>query len=221
MENTMQDTIHILQFSCGNKRLINTTAPFIGKEIILWLSGIKQREGFVETKKHLNEAGENIYFKDIMPVSAWQWDMYMYSIKHGIAPDARFIAQLNQFNEMIGGDERVDDAIKKSNHLKPYNPLCPGEDSLNLYTWRVSGLIGMSYYRQKDEWSISGIIPETGFSGSYWLRKRKKDIELMKKWVEDDSDEDSDADNGVAQYLDGTGYPDELDDADEDDGFDD
>ena len=155
---------HVLKFSCGGKRVINST-DFIGKEIILLLSGIKQREGFKKPIQHINHHGENIYFKKIMPVTALQWDMYMYSIIHLIVFDYRYLGELIKFNQMIGGDERVDKAIVNSN--KFYNPMCPLEDHKKLYVWRPVKIGDMYLYNY--EWSVTKTI---GFL-DYWIRKLK------------------------------------------------
>ena len=157
-------SIHVLKFSCGGKRLINSI-DFIGKEIILWLSGIKLHKGFNKSIKYLNWYGENIYFKKIMPVTVLQWDMYMYSIIHSIVFDYRYLGELTKFNEMIGGDERVDEAIKNSNKI--YNPMCPMEDYKKKYIWRPVKTVDLIIY--DDEWSVTKPI---GFL-DYWICKLK------------------------------------------------
>ena len=109
-------SIHTLVFSCGNKRIIHDIENFIGKEIILWLTGIKERSAdgaLAPTKKHLNELGENVYFKDIIPITVVHWDMYMYTLKQNCVPDPNYIIYLVQFNEIIGGDSRIDKVITK------------------------------------------------------------------------------------------------------------
>lgn len=145
--------MNILHFSCGSKRAVSL--PFIGKEIILWLSGIDTREGFAIGKKKINESGEYIYFKDIMPVSALQWDSYMFCIKYESLPINCDIIGLSQFNEMIGGDERVDEVIKKNTLV--YNPMKPSEDIKKSYIWRIysDGSWG-------DDWSVTS---------KDWMRK--------------------------------------------------
>ena len=170
------NNIHVLLFCCGNKRAIDLNKPFIGKEVILWLTGIKQRDDagmLAETKKYLNEIGEYIYFKDIMPVSAWQWDMYMYSVKHKVAPDYRYIHALNQFNEMIGGDERVDEAIGICNKHTPYNPITPSDDWKNKYIWRAISNSYMYNYNNKNEWSVTSKVDNTSINIEYWIRKER------------------------------------------------
>ena len=160
---------YVLQFSCCGKRVINVN-DFIGKEIILFLSGIKQREGFKKPIQHINHHGENIYFKKIMPVTARQWDLYMYSIIHFIVFDYRYLGELIRFNEMIGGDERVDKAIENSN--KFYNPQCSLEDYKKLYIWRPMRMTSFQPKFDSDEWSVTKSI---GFSTvDFWVRKLKK-----------------------------------------------
>jgi len=158
-------SIQVLKFSCGGKRIVNST-DFIGKEIILWLSGIKPHKDFNKCVKYLNCYGENIYFKKIMPVNVRQWDMYMYSIINLIVFDYRYLPELVKFNEMIGGDERVDKAIANSN--KFYNPMCPLEDYKKLYVWRPVKIGDMYMYNY--EWSVT---KNNGFI-YYWICKLRK-----------------------------------------------
>ena len=160
---------HVLQFSCYGKRVINVN-DFIGKEIILLLSGIKQREGFKKPIQHLNHLGENIYFKKIMPVTARQWDMYMYSIIHLIVFDYRYLSELIKFNEMIGGDERVDKAIENSNKI--YHPMSPPEDYRKRYIWRPMRITSFTPQFDNDEWNVT--IPIGYSSIDYWMRKLRK-----------------------------------------------
>jgi len=160
---------YVLQFSCYGKRIVNIN-DFIGKEVILWLCGIKPRPGFKKSNKHINHFGENIYFRKIMPVSALQWDLYMYSITHYIVFDYRYLVELIKFNEMIGGDERVDKAIENSN--KCYNPMCAAEDYRKLYIWRPMRLTSNSTQFNGDEWTTTKPI---GYSTiDFWMRKLKK-----------------------------------------------
>jgi hypothetical protein len=170
------NSIHTLVFSCGNKRIIHDIENFIGKEVILWLTGIKERSAdgaLAPTKKHLNELGENVYFKDIIPISVIHWDMYMYTLKQNCVPDPNYIIYLVQFNEIIGGDSRIDKVIAIINENKSYNPLCPEQDFKKKYQWTVSVEAGIRQYITKG-WSVSSNLdPQSAIMASYWLRKLK------------------------------------------------
>jgi len=188
---------HVLQFSCYGKRIINVN-DFIGKEIILLLSGIKQREGFKKPIQHINHHGENIYFKKIMPVTALQWDMYMYSIIHLIVFDYRYLGELIKFNQMIGGDERVDKAIENSNKI--YNPMSPVEDYRKRYIWRPMRITSFTPQFNNDEWSTT--IPIGYSSIDYWMRKLNKNVCYicgMDVEVEDGEDEEDEEDEDVEE----------------------
>ena len=168
------NSIHTLVFSCGNKRIIHDIKNFIGKEIILWLTGIKERSGdglLAPTKKHLNDLGENVYFKDVIPITVIHWDMYMYTLKQNCLPDPNYIIYLVQFNEIIGGDSRIDKVITMINQNKSYNPLCPGQDFKKEYQWAVSVETGIRQYITNG-WSVcSKLDPQSAMLSSFWLRK--------------------------------------------------
>ena len=107
-------SIHVLKFSCGGKRLINSI-DFIGKEIILWLSGIKLHKGFNKSIKYLNWYGENIYFKKIMPVLETMAEIGMPLLIHGEVTDK----EIDIFDrEKVFIDQKLDFICKELPELK-------------------------------------------------------------------------------------------------------
>tara|TARA_B100001063_G_scaffold245953_1_gene283230 strand:+ start:500 stop:1054 length:555 start_codon:yes stop_codon:yes gene_type:complete len=177
---TDEEKIFTLVFNDDKKRIINLNT-FIGSEMILILLGFKQYDEMKKAKIRKNSANELIYFKDYLSVSSDMWDIYMCTLKQGIMyKGEENMKNLIEFNEIIGGDKRIDMLLEEYNKemiIKENNPKEPNLDLKEEFIWRPCSISRIREYEDYDEWTCTGIIKTSKHNNNkeslFWMRKKK------------------------------------------------
>lgn len=179
------EKIFTLVFSDEKKRIINLDS-FIGSDMILILLGFKQYNEMKQATIRKNSGNELIYFKDFLPVTSGMWDLYMYCLRQGIMyKDYENIKSLIEFNEIIGGDKRIDLLLEDFNKeitIKENNPKEPNEDTKEEFIWRPCSIFRIREYEDYDDWTCTGLINTNKYNNSketlFWMRKKKLKEEM-------------------------------------------
>lgn len=149
---------------------------FAGKKTILWLLGIESHPNMKKSEMKFNDNHQLIYFKEIMPILSEYWDIYLEVLKYSIIKDESQKRKLILFNNMIGGDSKIDSVIlkyiehKKNEEL--YNPINPTEDIYVRFDWRPCHSDKIAEYSEK--WNVTGIGHDKTLYPIFWMRKKKE-----------------------------------------------
>ena len=176
------EKIFTLVFSDNQKRIINLNT-FVGCDMILILLGFKQYNEMKQAPIRKNSGNELIYFKDFLPVTSEMWDLYMYTLKQGVMyRDYENIKKLIEFNEIIGGDKRIDVLLEEFNKeivIKENNPKEPNDDLKEEFIWRPCSIFRIGEYEDYDDWTCTGLINTHKYNKNnskeilFWMRKKK------------------------------------------------
>ena len=172
-------TLHeVLIFSDGENRLFKPD-NFHSNNFVLQLLGLKQYNSeikLLKTPVYRDLQNNIIYFRDILPISSTQWDIYMNAVRFG---DVRQ-EDLNELKAVInifGGDPDVETIIhnmtKESIEHKYLYPLNPEYDIYNLYIFKIASIAQLSWPIYAD-YTVAHSLDETPLNPSklYWIRKQ-------------------------------------------------
>jgi hypothetical protein len=172
-------TLHeVLIFSDGENRLFKPD-NLHSNNFILQLLGLKQYNSeikLLKTPVYRDLQNNIIYFRDILPISSTQWDIYMNAVRFG---DVRQ-EDLNELKAVInifGGDPDVETIIhnmsKEPIEHKYLYPLKPEYDIYNLYIFKITSIAQLSWPIYAD-YTVAHSLDETPLNPSklYWIRKQ-------------------------------------------------
>lgn len=172
-------TLHeVLIFSDGENRLFKPD-NFNSNNFILQLLGLKQYNSeikLLKTPVYRDLQYNIIYFRDILPISSTQWDIYMNAVRFG---DVRQ-EDLNELKAVInifGGDPDVETIIhnmtKEPIEHKYLYPLKSEYDIYNLYIFKIASIAQLSWPIYAD-YTVTHSLDETPLNPSklYWIRKQ-------------------------------------------------
>tara|TARA_B100000674_G_C37650830_1_gene827856 strand:- start:208 stop:744 length:537 start_codon:yes stop_codon:yes gene_type:complete len=169
----------ILIFSDGEKRILKPDS-FHNNNFVLQLLGLKQYNSeikLLETPVYRDLQNNIIYFRDILPISSTQWDIYMKAVRFGdvIQED---LDELKTVINIFGGDPHVETIIhnmvnENKIESKYLYPRSPQEDKYGLYNFKVAKLNDLNQSCFKD-YTITGMVSletsQPSLSTIYWIR---------------------------------------------------
>jgi len=170
----------ILIFSDGNKRVFKPDC-FNTDNFVLQLLGLKQYKteiNLLETPVYRDLQNNITYFRDILPVSSTQWDVYMNAVRYG---DVKLdnLDELKNIINIFGGDPQVEQIIhnimkKETIEHKYLFPSNPEENIYDLYTFKQANIHCLSWPIYEN-YTVTQPISDTPSNNDklYWLRKSK------------------------------------------------
>lgn len=173
-------TLHeVLIFSDGENRLFKPD-DFHSNNFVLQLLGLKQYNSeikLLKTPVYRDLQNNIIYFRDILPISSTQWDIYMNAVRFG---DVRQ-EDLNELKAVInifGGDPDVEKIIHNMTKKEPIEhkylyPLKPEYDIYNLYIFKIAS-ISQLHWPVFEYYTVTHPVDETPSNPNklYWIRKQ-------------------------------------------------